>query len=104
MAMDVVRVRQEWQEGHARLLEEARDPVAAERLYTQVEAVTAQLRRRVGSVFELSELVEAYASSETWVREAVAEHASAPGWPRTLSTVGDAAFHLYSRGAVDYAP
>jgi hypothetical protein len=104
MVTDVRRVRREWQEGHARLLEEARDPVAAERLYAQVEAVTAQLRRRVGAVFELAELADAYAKSETWVREAVAEHAATPGWPRTLAAVGDAAFHLYSRGAVDYTP
>jgi hypothetical protein len=104
MAMDVARVRREWQEGYARLLEEARDPVNAERLYAQVEVVTAQLRRRVGAVFELVELADAYAGSDTWVREAVAEHAAAPGWPRALATVGDAAFHLYSRGAVDYVP
>ena len=104
MVTDVERVRSEWQEGHARLLQEARDPIAAERLYAQVEAVTAQLRRRVGGMFELAELASVYAESEAWVREAVAEHAAAPGWPRTLATVGDAAFHLYSRGAVDYAP
>jgi hypothetical protein len=101
---DIEQVRREWQEGHARLLEEVRDPVAAERLWAQVDAVTAQLRRRVGGIFELAELVDAYAGSEVWVREAVGEHAPAPGWPRTLSTVGDAAFHLYSRGAADYTP
>ena len=104
MVADVARVRLEWQEGYARLLQEARDPAAADRLYPQVEAVTAQLRRRVGGIFELSELVDAYLDSEPWVREAVSEHAPAPGWPRTLATVGDAAFHLYSRGAVDYTP
>jgi hypothetical protein len=104
MVTDVGRLRREWQEGHDRLLEEARDPVAADRLYAQVEAVTAQLRRRVGAVFELAELADAYAGSETWVREAVAEHAPSPGWPRSLAAAADAAFHLYSRGAVDYAP
>jgi hypothetical protein len=104
MVADVARVRQEWKEGHARLLDAARDPVQAERVYAQVEAVTAQLRRRVGGVFALAEHADAYADSETWVREAVAEHAPAPGWPQTLSIVGDAAFHLYSRGALDYAP
>jgi hypothetical protein len=34
----------------------------------------------------------------------VAERAAAPGWPRTLSLVVDAACHLYSRAAVDYQP
>jgi hypothetical protein len=104
MVADVARVRLEWQDGYARLLDETHDPVAAERLFAQVEAVTAQLRRRVGGIFDLSELAEVYADSEPWVREAVAEHAPAPGWPRTLAAVADAAFHLYSRGAVDYAP
>jgi hypothetical protein len=101
---DLEQVRREWQEGHARLLEAVRDPVAAERLWAQVDAVTAQLRRRVGGIFGLAELADAYVDSESWVREAVGEQAAAPGWPRTLSTVGDAAFHLYSRGAADYTP
>jgi hypothetical protein len=34
----------------------------------------------------------------------VAEQSPAPGWPRTLSLVEAAAFHLYSRGAQDYLP
>jgi hypothetical protein len=38
-----------------------------------------------------------------WVRDALAELGLA-GWARTLSLVEGAAFHLYSRGAVDYAP
>jgi len=104
MNADVGRVRQEWQEGHARLLEAARDPVASERLYAQVEAVTAQLRRRVGGVFELAELADAYADSETWVREGPGLPSCRPYDDATLAVVADAAFHLYSRGAVDYTP
>ena len=96
--------RSDWEQGYLRLLDEARDPVLGERLHAQVEAVTAELRRRVGGTFTLRELAEAYVDSDRWAREAVFEHASAPGWPRTLSLVGDAAFHLYSRGALDYAP
>jgi hypothetical protein len=38
------------------------------------------------------------------VRDVVEERAPGPGWPRTLSLVQDAAFHVYQRGAVDYAP
>ena len=37
-------------------------------------------------------------------KHAVSERAPTPGWPRTLAIVQDAAFHLYQRGAVDYAP
>ena len=79
-------------------------PAAGERLYTQLDAVTAELRRRIGVTFTLGELAEAYAGSERWASEAVAEHAPVPGWTRTLALVGDAAFHLYARGAVDYSP
>jgi len=96
--------RRDWQEGYRRLLIEARDPRRADALHRQVEAVTDELRRRIGSNFTLAELAEVYAGSERWARIAVSENAPAPGWPRTLSLVGDAAFHLYARGAVDYAP
>jgi hypothetical protein len=55
-------------------------------------------------VFTLRELAESYIGAEEWSRAVVAEHAPAPGWPRTLSLVEAAAFHLYSRGAQDYLP
>jgi hypothetical protein len=58
----------------------------------------------VGQTFSLGELADAYAASEAWTREAVAEAEPGGGWPRRLATVTEAAFHLYSRGAVDYAP
>ncbi len=101
---DVPTARSEWEQGYQRLLAEARDPVSAERLHAQLNAVTAELRKRVGGTFTLRELTEVYADADRWMREAVAEHAPAAGWSRTLTLVGDAAFHLYARGAVDYAP
>ena len=73
-------------------------------MLAEVEAVTAELRRRVGQTFTLAELADAYAVSEAWTREAVAETEPASGWPRRLSMVTETAFHLYSRGAVDYGP
>jgi hypothetical protein len=100
----VEHARQEWEEGHRRLVDEARDPARADALYAQLEAVLDELRRRVGETFSLEELARAYATADDWTREAVAEHAAGPGWPRTLSTVEAAAFHLYARGAVDYVP
>jgi hypothetical protein len=96
--------RREWEEGYRRLLAESRDESAAERLRLQVEAVTDALRRRIGGPFTLAELAEVYAGSERWTREAVAERAPVPGWTRTLAVAGDAAFHLYARGAIDYGP
>lgn len=93
-----------WEEGHRRLLDAARDPGQREVLHAQVAAISAELRKRVGGAFTLAELAEAYANSERWAREAVAERASSSGWPRTLAVAGDTAFHLYARGAVDYEP
>ncbi len=96
--------RREWQDGFRQLEEQSRDRVAGERLLAQVEAVTDELRRRVGATFTLAELTRAYTQAEAWSRAAVAEHAPLPGWPRTLSIVEASAFHVYARGASDYAP
>ena len=101
---EIESARREWQEGHERLLEQASDRAAQERLLAQVEVVTDELRRRVGSTFTLAELSRAYAGVDRWSRAAVAERAPVPGWPRTLSLVEAAAFHVYARGAVDYEP
>jgi hypothetical protein len=101
---EVESAPRDWEEGHRRLLEQAREPSERERLFAQVDAVGAELRRRVGGVFTLRELVAAYAEAEEWSRAAVSEQAPAPGWPRTLSLVEAAAFHLYARGAQDYEP
>ena len=100
----VESARREWAEGHRRFLDETRDRAARERLYAQVDAVTDELRRRVGAVFTLVELAGEYGRAEEWSRQVVEEHAPAPGWPRLLSVVEAAAFHLYARGAVDYEP
>lgn len=96
--------RSDWAQGYRRFLDESRDPVSAERLHRQLDVVTEELRRRVGQTFTLAELAIAYSGSERWSRAAVEERAPTPGWPRTLALVGDAAFHLYSRGALDYEP
>ena len=96
--------RREWQEGHRRLLEQARDEPTGDRLLAQVDVVAAELRGRVGGVFTLRELAAAYARSDEWTRAVVSEQAPAPGWPRTLALVEAAAFYLYARGAQDYEP
>lgn len=101
---EVASARREWEEGHRRLLDEARASEQPERLLAQVDVVVAELRRRVGGTFTTRELAAVYAGAERWSRDAVAEHAPAPGWPRTLSLVEAAAFHVYARGAQDYGP
>jgi hypothetical protein len=97
-------IRQEWEQGNRRFEELVRDPVARPRLLAQLEVVSGELRKRVGETFTLDELAAAYARADDWVRAAVDEQASTPGWPRTLAIVQDAAFYRYQRGAVDYKP
>jgi hypothetical protein len=101
---EVESARRDWEDGHRRLHEQARRSEQPERLLAQVDAVTGELRRRVGGTFTLSELAAAYARAEEWTRAVVAEESPAPGWPRTLSLVEAAAFHEYARGAQDYEP
>jgi hypothetical protein len=96
--------RQDWEDAYRRLEEAARDPRYAEQLRLQLAVVTDELRKRIGSSFTLDDLARAYGTADEWIRDAVSEHAPTPGWPRTLSVVEGAAFHLYARGAVDYTP
>ena len=104
MPVSVELLRSEWEEGHRRLQEQARDARDSEALFAQVDAVTEELRKRVGETFTLAQLADVYTGADGWSRDAVAERAPVPGWPRTASVAADAAFHLYARGAVDYLP
>ncbi len=104
VAVSVDNARREWEESHRRLLEEAHDRDRYERLLAQVEAVSAELRRRIGPTFTLTELAELYAGAERWSRDAVAETRPPPGWARTVALVEGTAFHFYARGALDYEP
>ena len=97
--------RGEWADGHRRLEAAASDRSLYESLLAEVDLVVEQLRRRVGQTFTLDELAGAYGDADRWVREALLEAPEAtPGWPARVTTVQDAAFYLYSRGAVDYRP
>ncbi len=104
MQTEVESARRDWEDGYRRLLAETEDGAARERLLRQVDVVTEELRKRLGSTFTLAELARTYSGADAWAREAVEERAPGPGWPRTLAFVGDAAFYLYARGAIDYEP
>ena len=104
MTADVESARRDWEDGYRRLLAASGDAGASDRLHAQVDAVVAELRKRVGATFTLGQLADAYAGSEAWLRAMIDEHAPVPGGLRTVTLAGDAAFHLYARGAVDYAP
>jgi hypothetical protein len=98
--MDVELARQHWRDG-LRRIESSSDQG---RLMEQVEVVTRGLRQRVGQVFTMAELADAYDGADDWARSLLddadpeAPPVSEPG------TVADAAFHLYARGATDYRP
>lgn len=96
--------RQEWAEGYRRLEGERANPVRYRVLHEQLDAVTEQLRRRLGTVFTTAELAGEYRRAESWVRAALAELPPAAQWVPGVTTATDAAFHLYARGARDYAP
>ena len=102
--MSVQTARTDWERGYAELEAQKGDPRRYARLLNAVDAVTAELRARVGQTFTLEQLVDAYSDVERWGRHAVAERAPYDGWPRDLALVQDAAFHLYARGAVDFTP
>jgi hypothetical protein len=104
MASALETTRREWEEGNRRLQAAASDRSLYQRLLAELDLLLDQLRRRVGQTFTLDELASAYGDSDRWVQEALQEAEPAPGWPARSTTVQDAAFHVYSRGAVDYRP
>ena len=103
VSADLASARLEWEHAYRDLEEVARNTALAERVRTQLDVITAELRRRVGGTFTIGQLVDEYALADVWTRDVLAEQ-GVPGWPRTLTLVEGAAFHLYARGAVDYLP
>jgi hypothetical protein len=98
-------VRHEWEESARRLESAAGDPQRYRALLEQVEAVTGELRKRVGQTYSLADLVRAYGDADRWAAARLAEGEEVPAWwPRTLATVVGAAFQAYARGALDYEP
>ena len=103
MTPDVHSSKLEWEGAYRALQETGQDPARREDLERQLEVVTSELRRRLGGMFTLRELASEYVHADVWTRDALAR-SEAPEWPRTLSLVEGAAFHVYARGAVDYSP
>ena len=104
MTVAVETARDEWADAYRTLERAKSDRRRYERLMGQVDVLTAELRRRIGQSFTLAQLAAAYTTADHWSRGAVADSGAPPDWPRTLALVEGAAFHLYSRGAVDYEP
>ena len=96
--------RQQWSEGHRRLEAERADARRYRDLLTHVEAVTDELRRRVGGVYTVAELAVAYHALDSWLRAVLAEADPRAAASPDATVAADAAFHLYARGARDYEP
>jgi hypothetical protein len=91
----------QWEEGHQRVLE-ARPDAARQRLLRRAtEAIHAELRRRLGSVFTVAELVDLYREGTDWCLE-LAFELSGDDTPPDPSAATDAAFYLYMREASDF--
>ncbi|MGH3128073.1 MAG: hypothetical protein ACRDPX_09140, partial [Gaiellaceae bacterium] len=86
MSADLASARLEWERAWGDLVEVARDPVHGERMRSQVDVVSAELRRRVGGTFTLRELADEYVVADAWAREVHGDQAL-PGWTRTLALV-----------------
>ncbi|NUR77126.1 MAG: hypothetical protein HOQ28_12680 [Thermoleophilia bacterium] len=102
--MDVELARQQWRDGNRRVEDTRGNHARYVQLTGQVDVVVAGLRRRVGQVFTLAELVEAYGGADDWARELLEEADPEGPPPAEPGTVADAAFHVYARGATDYRP
>jgi hypothetical protein len=98
--------RHQWDDGARRLEATDRDSRRYRQLHALVDAVTDELRRRVGQTFTLDDLAAAYERSEDWVRDVVV--ARTPAKPeagvRDTALIQDAAFGTYARAAQDYRP
>ena len=104
MTPELESARHDWGDAYRRFERELREPRRGEVLREQLAVVLDELRKRVGTTFTLRELAVEYARADDWVRHVVSERAATTGWASTLTLVEGAAFHLYARGAVDYAP
>jgi hypothetical protein len=93
----------QWEEGYDRLQAARSDPSLYRALGRLVVAVQDELRRRLGSTFTVSELVDLYRQGTDWCLELVIGRAPDDSRLWDLSVGADAAFYLYMREAADYA-
>jgi hypothetical protein len=85
-----------------RRVEEA--PVAERgALYEVIDAIVAELRRRIGITFTVEELAALYDEGTDWCLDVATRVAPEAPWAWDTALVGDAAFARYVREATDYA-
>jgi hypothetical protein len=91
----------QWREGERglRMAQQERRPTY-ERV---VDAVVAELRRRLGGRFTVAELAELYRSGTGWCLQLAVDIAPKDPWAWDSVYAADAAFARYVREAADYA-
>ena len=92
MAYALENALDQWGEGERRVAGEPR-------LEGAVAVVLEELRRRLGSAFEVTELAELYAGDTDWASDLARSRSAGAD----AVFVVDAAFYRYARRASDYA-
>jgi hypothetical protein len=102
--VDVDLARLQWADGHRRIDGARGDDRRYLALMARVETVVGALRIRIGQIFTLQQLADAYDRADDWAL-AILDEADADAAPtREPGTITDAAFYLYAQGAQDYRP
>lgn len=104
MTTDLELARQQWRDGNRRLEDSRGDSQRYRQLVEGTDRVVDALRKRLGQSFTLDELAAAYGGADDWVRDLLEDADPDGGVPTEPGTIGDAAFHAYARGALDYRP
>ncbi len=91
----------QWQQGERRLHSAPRERAA--QLERVIDALVAELRRRLGGRFSSQELVDLYGEGTGWGLQLAMNVAPADPWAWEAGIVIDAAFGRYLREASDYA-
>jgi len=91
----------DWRAGERRV--EAAPPAERAELERVVEAIVAELRRRIGITFTVDELAGLYDRGTDWCLEVAQRVAPEAPYAWEASVVADAAFNRYVRTATDYA-
>jgi hypothetical protein len=91
----------QWQQGERRL--RAAPAERAQLLERVVNALVAELRRRLGGRFSSAELVDLYEGGTSWCLQVAMRVAPEDPWAWEAGVVVDAAFARYLREAADYA-
>jgi hypothetical protein len=91
----------QWEEGWRGFQALAGDPPARKRADRVVAAIRDELQRRLGPTFRAGDLADLYGSGTDWCQQVALE--AEPGFELDQSTLADAAFWQYLRGAADFA-